>query len=160
MLNKSRHTDSIARAPSASWMMDAELCPRPPGDIFSDAVSLIKGKVIQQKAIAFTSAQRWKIISLQSVPPVSIGRSVDYLTKKLYLLGKIKHTPQTDRFLCPLGLFMSGCTPSALACFLFFTSTGRKTDGSVSWRLITLNWQEKKYHEILTFICCKRSDIY
>ena len=47
-------------APSRTCMMDMESSsPRrhSPGDIFSDAVSLIKGKVIQQKAIAFTSAQ-------------------------------------------------------------------------------------------------------
>ncbi len=30
-----------------------------PGDISSDTVSLIKGKVIQQKATAFTSAQTY-----------------------------------------------------------------------------------------------------
>lgn len=43
--------------PSQTFMMDTESPHHSPGDIFSDAVSLIKGKVIQQKAIAFTSAQ-------------------------------------------------------------------------------------------------------
>ena len=38
-------------------MMDTESLRHSPGDIFSDTVSLIKGKVIQEKAIAFTSAQ-------------------------------------------------------------------------------------------------------
>lgn len=44
-------------APLQTCMMDTESPRHSPGDIFSDTMSLIKEKVIQQKAIAFTSAQ-------------------------------------------------------------------------------------------------------